>query len=111
MRLLLVCAGMLALGAGTAAAQDAVARGKKVYADTRCAMCHSIGGVGNPKGPLDGVGSRLTADEIRLWHTDPKTMAEKTKSTRKPPMPSYATKLSKQDLDAVVAYMQSLQKK
>jgi cbb3-type cytochrome c oxidase subunit III len=104
---------MLALGVGTAAAQDAakVARGKQVYTDTKCAMCHSIDGVGNAKGPLDGVGTKLTADEIRLWHTDPKAMTAKTNAARKPPMPSYTTKLSKEDLDAVVAYMQSLKKK
>jgi mono/diheme cytochrome c family protein len=114
MRLILVCAGMLALSAGiAAAAQDAaqVERGKQVYTAQKCAMCHSVGGVGNAKGSLDGVGSKLSAEEIKLWHTDPKAMMAKTKAERKPAMPSYAAKLSKEDLDAITAYMLSLKKK
>lgn len=110
---LIVCGVVLGLSSSVAVAQDAakVARGKEVYATAKCSPCHSIEGKGNKKGPLDGVGSRLTEEEIRLWHTDPKAMAQKTKSTRKPLMTSYATKLSKEDLDAVVAYMVSLKKK
>ena len=46
-----------------AAAQD-VARGAKVYADQKCSVCHSIEGKGQKKGPLDGVGTKLSADEI-----------------------------------------------
>lgn len=112
-RVLIVCGIVLGLSCGVAFAQDAakIARGKEVYATAKCSTCHSIEGKGNQKGPLDGVGSKLTEEEIRLWHTDPKTMTAKTKSTRKPPMGSYATKLSKEDLDAVVAYMVSLKKK
>jgi hypothetical protein len=37
-------------------------------------------------------------------------MAVKHKQTRKPPMPSYA-KLGKEDVEALVAYMQTLKKK
>jgi cytochrome c1 len=38
---------------------------------------------------------------------NPRVMAEKTKATRKPLMPAY-TKLSKEDLEAVIAYMRTL---
>ena len=40
---------------GIAFAQDAgkVERGKAVFAEQKCAICHSVGGVGNPKGPLE----------------------------------------------------------
>jgi cbb3-type cytochrome c oxidase subunit III len=112
-RLMIVCGIVMGVSAGVAWAQDAakIARGKEVYATAKCSTCHSIEGKGNKKGPLDGVGSKLTAEEILLWHTDPKTMSAKTKSTRKPAMTSYAAKLSKSDLDAVVAYMVSLKKK
>ena len=42
--------------AAPAAAQDAkVARGEKLFADQKCALCHSIGDKGNKKGPLDSV--------------------------------------------------------
>ena len=101
---------MLCLGvAAGAAAQDAkVTKGQQLFADQKCTLCHSIGDKGNKKGPLDGVGSKLSAADLRLWMTDAKTMTEKTKSTRKPEMKSY--NLSKGDLDALVAYMQSLKK-
>jgi mono/diheme cytochrome c family protein len=92
------------------AAQDAtVAKGEKLFADQKCTLCHSVGDKGNKKGPLDGVGSKLTADEIRQWLTNPKDMTTKAKATRKPEMKSYAT-LSKDDLDALVAYVSSLKK-
>lgn len=95
--------------AATAAAQNP-ARGAQVYADQKCAVCHSIGGKGNAKGPIDDVGSRLKADEIREWMTDPAAMTKKTGAARKPPMRAYPD-LPKQDLDDLTAYMLSLKKK
>jgi mono/diheme cytochrome c family protein len=85
-------------------------RGMKVYADQKCAVCHSIAGKGNVKGALDDVGSRLTPDEIRAWLVTPAEMTKKTNAERKPPMRAYPN-LVKEDLDAVVAYMVSLKKK
>jgi mono/diheme cytochrome c family protein len=101
---LVACLGL----AAAAAAQDVKAKGEKVYADQKCAMCHSIADKGNKKGPLDGVGSKLTADELRQWMVDAKAMAAKTKAERKPNMKNYT--LAKEDLDSVVAYMQTLKK-
>jgi len=94
-----------------AAAQDQaqVQKGMAVYAEQKCGICHAIAGKGNAKGPLDDVGSRLGADEIRDWMVDAPGMTAKSKSTRKPPMRSYP-KLSKEELDALVAYMLSLRK-
>jgi mono/diheme cytochrome c family protein len=108
----LVMVGLLAIAltARNAAAQDAqIAKGEAVYAAQKCALCHAIGDKGNKKGPLDGVGSKLTANQIREWMTDAKGMTAKTGATRKPDMKSYA--LPKDDLDALVAYMVSLKKK
>lgn len=115
LRLMLVLAAAAAavfVMSGTAYAQDKalVEKGAKVYEAQKCTMCHSIAGKGNAKGVLDGVGSKLTADEIKMWMTDPKEMAAKTKATRMPAMKAYPT-LPKEDLDAVVAYMLSLKKK
>ena len=92
-----------------AAAQDAAAieQGKKVYAANKCQMCHSIGGQGNKRGPLDGVGKKLTADEIRPWIVDAEKMTATTKASRKPVMKSYPN-IEKADLDALVAYLHSL---
>jgi mono/diheme cytochrome c family protein len=108
--LVIVGALAAALISTNAIAQDAqIAKGEAVYAAQKCALCHSIGDKGNKKGPLDGVGSKLAANEIREWMTDAKAMTAKTNSTRKPEMKSYA--LPKEDLDALVAYMVSLKKK
>jgi mono/diheme cytochrome c family protein len=84
-----------------------IAQGEKVYAAQRCSICHSVAGKGNPRGALDHVGTKLTAEEIRLWMTDAEGMTAKTNASRKPPMRSYP-KIEKADLDALVAYMQSL---
>jgi mono/diheme cytochrome c family protein len=105
--------GVLAF-AGTARAQDKIAKGKQVFTDQKCSMCHSIDGKGNPKGPLDTVGSTLTAEQIRQWILDPATMAANAKADRKPPMSAMAAKfkaMPKDDLDALVAYLSSLKKK
>jgi mono/diheme cytochrome c family protein len=96
------------LVAGSAAAQDARAKGEQVYAAQKCSVCHSIAGKGNQKGALDAVGSKLTADEIRAWIVDAKGMTAKTKAPRKPEMRHYA--LPKEDVDALVAYLSSLKK-
>jgi mono/diheme cytochrome c family protein len=101
----IVCLGI----AAAAAAQDAkVTRGQQLFADQKCTLCHSIGDKGNKKGPLDGVASTLSADEIRSWITDAKGMTAKTKATRKPEMKAYS--LAKDDVDALVAYIGTLKK-
>jgi len=91
-------------------AQDA-AKGAQVYADQKCSVCHAVAGKGNAKGPLDAVGSTLTADEIRQWIVDPAAMTAKTKAPRKPAMPAKYASLPKGDVDALVAYLGSLKKK
>jgi mono/diheme cytochrome c family protein len=94
--------------AASAAAPDAKAQGEKVFADQKCALCHSVDGKGNKKGPLDEVGSKLSADEIRGWMVDAKGMTIKTKAERKPAMKAYT--LPKDDVDALVAYLVTLKK-
>ena len=100
----------LVSSAGIANAQDAalVKKGQEVYAAQKCSVCHSIAGKGKKANPLDGVGKKLSADEIRLWMVNPKEAAAKAKSTKKPPMPAKYGKLPAADLDALVAYMVSL---
>ena len=84
-----------------------VEKGRALYAANRCTLCHSAEGKGNPKGPHAGVGARLSAEEIRGWITKPQEMNAVRKSTRKPAMSSFAH-LSAADVDALVAYLQSL---
>jgi mono/diheme cytochrome c family protein len=91
-------------------ADKAAAHGESVYAAQKCSVCHSIAGKGNAKGPLDAVGAKYSAEELRQWLIAPRVMSEKVKATRKPLMPEY-TKLSKEDLDGLVAYLGTLKKK
>jgi mono/diheme cytochrome c family protein len=84
-------------------------KGQQVYTAQKCTFCHSVAGKGNAKGPLDSVGGKLTADDIRMWITNPKQMTEKTKAARKPVMKEYPD-LTKADVDALVAYLQTLKK-
>ena len=96
--------------AGAASAQDAAAvkKGQEVYTAQKCSLCHSIAGKGGKASALDGVGGKLSADDIRQWITHPKEAAAKAKSTKKPPMPAKYASLPAADIDAMVAYMQSL---
>jgi mono/diheme cytochrome c family protein len=105
-----VCAIFLLAVAVPAGAQDArIENGKQVYTAQKCQACHSVAGVGNKKGALDGVGSKLKEDDIRQWIVAAPDMAAKAKADRKPPMKAYPT-LAKDDLDGLVAYLASLKK-
>jgi mono/diheme cytochrome c family protein len=102
---------MVAGYAVSALAQDgAAARGEKVFAAQKCSICHSVAGVGNKKGPLDEVGSALSADDIRQWITNAPAMAAKANAQRKPPMKAFTT-IAANDLDDLVAYLQTLKKR
>lgn len=99
--------GLVLVGAAAASAQS-VDAGKKVYDANKCSICHSVAGVGNKKGPLEDSAAKLSADQIRQWIVDAPGMAAKSNATRKPPMKAYT--LPKEEVDALVAYVQSLKK-
>ncbi len=111
-RISVAVVAVVLVGCGAAFAQDAakVEKGKTLFTDQKCKMCHAVAGVGNAKGSLDGVGDKLSAADMKQWLTDPKAAAEKAKAERKPPMKSYAT-LPAADQDALVAYLQTLKAK
>jgi cytochrome c2 len=96
----------------SAMAQDQalIEKGIAVYAEQKCSMCHSIDGKGNAQGPLDGVGTKLTVEEIKEWIVDPKTITERTGAERRPFMRAYPS-LEEGDLEALIAYMVSLKEK
>ena len=79
---------------------DATA-GKAIYTAQKCQMCHSIAGVGNKKSPLDGVGAKLKAEEIKKWIKTPKEMKAATT------MKAYPTLPDKQ-LEDLTAYLLTL---
>jgi len=90
-------------------AGDAVERGKQLYTEQKCKMCHAVADEGNKKGPLDDVGNKLKPEEIKEWLVNPKEAAVKHKADRKPPMKAY-DKLPAEDIDALVAYLGTLKK-
>jgi len=85
--------------ADVAPAKGDVARGRAVYIEQRCAMCHSIDGEGNTRSPLDDVSRRLTEKEIRRWIVAPQEMD--------PTVAKRGYRLSEEDLDALVTYLMS----
>ncbi len=84
-------------------------KGETVYAAQKCSTCHSLAGKGQAKGPLDGIGAKLTAAEIREWIVNPAEMTKKHNATRKPVMRAYPN-LPKDDLDALVAFLAAKKK-
>jgi len=104
-RLIALAAGALAWLPIAAQAEDTkIERGKNVYIAQRCSQCHAIGGVGNRRSPLDGVGDRLKEDEIRKWIVAPQEMNPKVRKK------AY-DKLRPDELEALVAYLMSLKGK
>ena len=102
-----VALGVLLAPSLAAAGQDAK-RGEQVYTAQKCQGCHNIAGKGYKANTLDGVGKKLSAADIKAWIMTPKEMATKTKATGKPPMPDRYAKLPAADVDALVAYLQTL---
>jgi len=81
--------------------------GRHIYMQQSCGLCHSIAGQGNPRNPLDGVGTKRNASELRNFITGADTLQGLlTTSIRK--MKQRYRELSADDLDALVIYMQSL---
>jgi len=109
-RMMLGAALIVSFGTTTTlrAGQGDAKRGQEVYTAQKCQLCHAIAGKGGKANPLDGVGAKLTADDIRQWITHPTEMTAKAKSTKKPPMPAKYGTLPAADLDALVACLTSL---
>lgn len=105
----LAVAGAFVVGTSVgAAAQDAaVKKGEELFTSEKCTLCHAVAGKGNKKYPLDGMGAKLTAADIREWLTNPDAMQAKKADKPLMKMKSFKT-LSAEDLDALVAYVGSL---
>jgi cytochrome c2 len=105
MRLTAVVAatGILALVAGALAfsGDPVLDHGKEVYAAQKCALCHSISGIGGKKMPLDGVGAKLKAEDIRKWIRTPKAMKPDTTMKAYPNLPE-------KDLNDLAAFLLTL---
>ena len=79
---------------------------KSVIQDNNCLLCHRIGRQGGDMGPsLNGVGTRRTLDQIRAAIVSPPA---KTRAGRTNPMPSYKDKITDENLNNLVQYLNSL---
>lgn len=107
-RWFVVLAGLTLASGLTLAAQDAkqVEAGKKVYETYKCQKCHKTGEAGSKVSPLDGVATKLTADEIHQWLVSPDEMTAKLK--KKPKVKMKKVDFKPGELEALQAYMLSL---
>ncbi len=86
---------------------QAIAKGRAIYERELCATCHSIAGEGNTRRPLDGVGARLSAEEVRRWIAPPPEMESKLPA-RVFQAKQQFRQLSADELDALAQYLGSL---
>lgn len=102
----LVIAVAMSVGLGVTGlrAEEAAGKGQQVFAAQHCSMCHSIAGKGNTKNPLDDVGSKMSADEMKKYIANPKSVKADSK------MKAFSS-LSAEDMDALVSYLRTLTKK
>jgi len=108
-RLVITAVAVTVFGVGLGA-QDAkkVAMGKDLYQKYACEKCHQIAGKGSKISPLDGVGTKMTADEIKQWIKDPDSMTAKL--AKKPAAKMKKIEMPDPEVDAIVAYLQTLKK-
>ena len=79
-----------------------------MYEREKCATCHQIEKRGNSRYPLDGVAGRLTAEQLRKWMTNPAEMEAALPRMPALRMSTMKYRLNAQELDAIVAYLQTL---
>jgi mono/diheme cytochrome c family protein len=84
---------------------ERAAAGREVYEAQQCSRCHAIAGEGNPRSPLDGVGARHDAAEMRDWIVGADTV---DLSARVRGAKADYLELSDAELEALVAYMLTL---
>jgi len=79
-----------------------IGRGKQVYSEKQCALCHMVQGKGGKSGPdLSDVGTKRDAQWLKRFLMSPSTVIPEAK------MPSF--KGSADEREALVAYLLSLQ--
>lgn len=84
--------------------QALIAAGRRIYEREACGRCHGAAGSGSP---LDDVGDRLTPEETRDWIVAPARMEDQMPRAIFMAKQQYGQLLAG-DLDALVAFMQSL---
>ena len=79
---------------------ELVLRGRRVFQMMKCTGCHELGGIGSAIGPsLNGIGSKYAPQRIRAQILDSKKFFPDST------MPSFAGKMTEEDLQALVEYV------
>ena len=80
---------------------DRIARGKQIYSEKQCAICHMVQGKGGKSGPdLSDVGTKRDPQWLKRFLMSPSTVIPEAK------MPSF--KGSADEREVLVAYLLSL---
>jgi len=86
---------------------ERIEHGLKIYTQQACALCHSIQGKGNPRYPLDHVGS-LSIQELSNWVLGDDEIKGKLPE-RSFKLKQKHRKLTDYELESLIYYLQSLQ--
>lgn len=90
-----------------AAAEPArLALGRAVLEREGCLQCHALGGSGNPRSPLDGIGARRPAADIRQWIVADAAVADRLPARIAQVKQRYRA-LPEDELDALIEYLLS----
>ncbi len=111
-RVLVVGVATLFVMGGWVLAQDPrqIEAGRKIYESKGCAKCHMIGGRGNRMLPLDGVGAKLSEEDITRWLTKTEQMEDALPKAPAIKMSTRKYDFNDADLAAIVAFLKSLKK-
>lgn len=88
-------------------AAELTERGAALFREQGCRRCHSSAGDGVVRNPLDGIGSRRDAAQLRAWIIADASVAGAMSARTQRVKQDYA-QLPSGELDALVAYLQSL---
>jgi hypothetical protein len=85
-------------------------RGRAVFQSAGCTRCHSVAGVGSPRNPLDGVGSRRNDAGLRAWTLGADPLADSLPPSALRTKQGYRA-LEAADLNALITFLGSLKEK
>lgn len=92
---------LAATGEATSATQADTARGKEIF-KANCAMCHGSDATG-----MMGMHPALTGVVDRLTREGVEVTIRNGRQTR-PPMPAFGSRLNDEQIDGLIAYLQTL---
>jgi len=81
--------------------------GRRVFFEQNCTACHAVGGEGNPRLPLDGVGDRETLEGLRIWVTGTGEAATQLSAGVRRKKQAYQT-LPDAEMNALIVFLSSL---